>query len=87
MLVWKIEILWWTLQWRYIIPISVKHKYSVVIATNFWNNSDYQNMDKENGDNNEKGKGGGHSGGGGGQDPSSLLDAASLFGKSVYRLY
>lgn len=39
-------------------------------------------MDKENGDNNEKGKGGGHSGGGSGPDPSSLLDAASLFGKS-----
>lgn len=36
-------------------------------------------MDKENGDNNEKGKGGGHSGSG--QDPTSLLDAASLFGK------
>lgn len=43
-------------------------------------------MDKENGDNNEKGKGGGHSGGGSGQDPSSLLDAASLFGKSKYFL-
>ncbi len=42
-------------------------------------------MDKENGDNNEKGKGGGggHSGGGSGQDPSSLLDAASLFGKFI----
>lgn len=54
-------------------------------ATNFRNNSDYQNMDKENGDNNEKGKGGGggHSGGGSGQDPSSLLDAASLFGKFI----
>ena len=44
-------------------------------------------MDKENGDNNEKGKGGGHSSGGNGQDPSSLLDAASLFGKFVLMLF
>lgn len=44
-------------------------------------------MDKENGDNNEKGKGGGHSGAGSGQDPSSLLDAASLFGKFLASFY
>lgn len=59
----------------------MKHNSSVVIATNFQNKLDYENMDKENGDNNEKGKAGGHSSAASGQDQSSLLDAASLFGK------